>query len=182
MNWPFFLGEHICLPRWMWNLPLLNVLTASSLHWSAVLGTQYASTVVFLCGDLPLSVVTLFFSFFFSFLGISHQIQADVDSNNQHLSSLSLTNYQLHVSPTVARSTLRPYPIIPLSVTLPSVCCCLGPRVRARTCSWSYASAACWWCQCMSSCTDVEAGSTRRGRRPPCYKLSTWRQFPSEDW
>lgn len=65
MDWPFFLGEHICLSRWMWNLPLLIVLTSSSLRWSAVLGAQYASTVVLLCRDLPLSVLTVFLFFFF---------------------------------------------------------------------------------------------------------------------
>lgn len=81
MYWPFFLGEHICLSRWMWNLPLLTVLTTSSLHWSAVLGTQYASTVVLLCRGLPLSVVTYFllFSFFSFFSSMSDQIQADVN-------------------------------------------------------------------------------------------------------
>ncbi len=63
MNWPFFLGEHICLSRWMWNLLFLIVLTTSSLHWSAVLGAQNASTVVLLCRDLPLSVLTFLFFF-----------------------------------------------------------------------------------------------------------------------
>lgn len=69
-----------------------------------------------------------------------------------------------------------------LPVTLPSVCCCLGSRASARTRSRSYASAACWWCQRTSSCTGVGAGSTRRGRRLLCCKLSTWRQFPSGGW
>lgn len=40
----------------MWNLPCLIVLSTSSMHWSAVLGTQYASIV--LRRDLPLFVVT----------------------------------------------------------------------------------------------------------------------------
>lgn len=98
------------------------------------------------------------------------------------LFSSSLTINPLYISLTVARSTLRPYPISPLTVTPPSVCYFLGSRAWARTRSRSYASAACWWCQCMSSCTGVGAGSTRRGRRLPCCKLSTWRQFPSGGW
>lgn len=73
-------------------------------------------------------------------------------------------------------------PSVRSPVTPPSVCCCLGSRAWARTRSRSYASATCWWCQCTSSCTGVGAGSTRRGRRLPCCKLSTWRRFPSGGW
>lgn len=142
------------------------VLKASSLHLSAVLSTQYASTVVFLCRDLPLSVV-------FYVPNSSRRGQ-----EQQHLSSSLLTIYQLYISLTVARSTS--VHISPLSVTLPSVCCCLGSRARVWTHSRSYASAACSLCQCMSSCTGVGEGSTRKGHRLPCCKLSTWRQFPSE--
>lgn len=98
----------------------------------------------------------------------------------QYLSSSLLTIYQLYISLTVARSTS--VHISPLSVTLPSVCCCPGSRARVWTHSRSYASAACSLFQCMSSCTGVGEGSTRKGHRLPCCKLSTWRQFPSEGW
>lgn len=176
MNWHFFLAEHICLSRWMWNLPLVIVLTTSSLHWSVVLGTQYASTVVFLCSDVPLSVVTFFFFGHARPNSRRHGQEQPIfvlffvnDKSASYFTDSCLVNHIL-------------YSISPLPVILPSVCCCLGSHACARTCSRSYASAACWWCQCMSSCTGVGAVSTRRGRRLPCCKLSTWRQFPSGGW
>lgn len=126
---------------------------------------------------IPVQGVDLVCSVFFPFF--VDQIQADIDRNYQNLFHFFIDTKLGSFFPDSCRVNL---PIGAMPVTPRWVCCSPGSRAGVRTRSRSCASAACWWCQCMSSCTGVGGGSTQMGRKLPCCKLSTWRQFPSEGW
>lgn len=161
------------------NVSVLVVLTASSLHWLAALGARDAQwhhragicpCLLWLC------------------LLRQRACWAKLKRTRTGATEISVCmciymcisffrQWPSHLLDFAPRPALS-------SVTRPWGSGCSGGRRPAgrRLRSGSCVSAAGWGCRRTSSCTGGGAVSRRRGHRPPCCTLSTWRRCPSGGW